>query len=53
MNWPNSTRRARVQEMRYFAGLGEEEIAATLGVTARTVRRDWDKARILLYAALK
>jgi RNA polymerase sigma factor (TIGR02999 family) len=46
-------RLARVVEMRYFAGLGEEDIAATLGVTSRTVRRDWDKARTLLFAALK
>ncbi len=46
-------RLGKVVEMRYFAGLDEEEIAATLGVTARTVRRDWDKARTLLFAALK
>jgi RNA polymerase sigma factor (TIGR02999 family) len=43
----------RVVEMRYFAGLSEEEIAAALGVTDRTVRRDWEKARLLLAAALK
>jgi RNA polymerase sigma factor (TIGR02999 family) len=43
----------RVVEMRYFAGLSEKEIAATLGVTERTVRRDWEKARMLLAAALK
>jgi RNA polymerase sigma factor (TIGR02999 family) len=46
-------RLARVVEMRYFAGLGEEDIAVTLGVTSRTVRRDWDKARTLLFAALR
>ena len=46
-------RLARVVEMRYFAGLGEVDIAAALGVTDRTVRRDWDKARTLLFAALK
>jgi RNA polymerase sigma factor (TIGR02999 family) len=46
-------RLARVVEMRYFAGLGEEDIAAALGVTDRTVRRDWDKARTLLFAALR
>ena len=40
-------------EMRCFAGLTEEEIAATLGVTDRTVRRDWQKARLLLVAALE
>lgn len=46
-------RLAQVVEMRYFAGLSEEDIAASLGVTDRTVRRDWDKARTLLYGALK
>ena len=45
-------RLARVVEMRYFAGLTEEEIAAALGVTDRTVRRDWQKARLLLLASL-
>ena len=46
-------RLARVVEMRYFGGLGEAEIAEAMGVTDRTVRRDWDKARTLLFAALK
>ncbi len=46
-------RLARVVEMRYFAGMKETEIAAALGVTDRTVRRDWEKARLLLAAALK
>lgn len=35
-------------EMRYFAGLGDAEVAAALGVTDRTVRRHWDRARVLL-----
>ena len=46
-------RLVKVVEMRYFAGLSPDEIAATLGVTSRTVRRDWEKARLLLYAALQ
>ena len=46
-------RLVRVVEMRYFAGLTEEEIAAALDVTERTVRRDWEKARVLLAAMLK
>lgn len=46
-------RLARVVEMRYFAGLKETEIAAALGVTERTVRRDWEKARLLLAHALR
>ena len=46
-------RLVKVVEMRYFAGYTEEEIASSLGVTERTVRRDWDKARTLLFGALK
>ncbi len=46
-------RLAQVVEMRYFAGLTEEDIAGSLGLSARTVQRDWEKARTLLYEALK
>lgn len=46
-------RLAQVVEMRYFGGYTETEIADALGVTDRTVRRDWDKARLLLLAALR
>ncbi len=45
-------RLASVVEMRFFAGFTEAEIAAVLGVTERTVRRDFEKARLLLAAAL-
>lgn len=45
-------RLVRVVEMRYFAGFTEREIAESLGVTERTVRRDWEKARLLLARAL-
>lgn len=45
-------RLAQVVEMRYFGGLGEAEIAEVLGVSERTVRRDWERARLLLQAAL-
>ena len=48
-----SDRLTRVVEMRYFAGMTESEMAEALGVTERTVRRDWEKARILLATALK
>ena len=41
-------RLARVVECRFFGGLSEEEIAEVLGVTVRTVQRDWAKARMLL-----
>ncbi len=42
-------RLTQVVECRFFAGLTEEETALALGVTDRTVRRDWVKARTLLY----
>jgi RNA polymerase sigma-70 factor, ECF subfamily len=45
-------RLCRVVECRYFAGLSDEETAEALGVTARTVRRDWVKARGWLYTQL-
>jgi RNA polymerase sigma factor (TIGR02999 family) len=45
-------RLARVVECRFFAGLTEEEVAEALGVTVRTVQRDWAKARMLLRRAL-
>lgn len=45
-------RMAEVVEMRYFAGMTEAEIADSLGVNERTVRRDWQKARLLLAEAL-
>jgi RNA polymerase sigma-70 factor, ECF subfamily len=45
-------RQRRVVECRFFGGMEEREIAATLGVDERTVRRDWVKARAWLYRAL-
>jgi RNA polymerase sigma factor (TIGR02999 family) len=46
-------RLVKVVEMRYFAGMSEDEIAESLGVSVRTVERDWEKARLFLYRALK
>jgi RNA polymerase sigma factor (TIGR02999 family) len=46
-------RLAKVVEMRYFGGYSEQEIAEALELTDRTVRRDWDKARLLLGAMLR
>jgi RNA polymerase sigma factor (TIGR02999 family) len=40
-----SPRLAQVVELRFFGGLTEEEAAKVLGVTDRTVRREWIKAR--------
>ncbi len=45
-------RKCRVVEMRFFAGLSDEEIAEVLGVTTRTVLRDWKKARLWLLREL-
>jgi RNA polymerase sigma factor (TIGR02999 family) len=41
-------RLARVVECRFFGGLTEEETAEAMGVTARTIRREWVKAKELL-----
>ena len=38
-------RQAQVVELRFFGGLTEEEIAAALKISPRTVRRDWDLAK--------
>lgn len=46
-------RLARVVECRFFGGLTEEEVAEALGITVRTVQRDWAKARMLLRRALE
>ncbi len=45
-------RQAKVVEMRFFAGLTEEEIASVLGVSTRTVKRDWVMAKAWLRAEL-
>jgi RNA polymerase sigma factor (sigma-70 family) len=46
-------RLSRVVECRFFGGLTEEETAEALSVTARTVRRDWVKAKGWLHQALR
>lgn len=45
-------RKCKVVEMRFFGGLTDAEIAEVLGVTTRTVLRDWKKARLWLYREL-
>jgi RNA polymerase sigma factor (TIGR02999 family) len=45
-------RLSRLVELRFFAGLTEEETAQTLGTSERTVRRDWLKARAFLFHTL-
>jgi RNA polymerase sigma factor (TIGR02999 family) len=46
-------RLAKVVELRYFAGLSEIEIASLLKRSERSIRRDWQKARLFLLASLK
>ncbi len=46
-------RLAQVVELRYFAGLSEANIGELLNCSERTVRRDWQKARLFLLAELQ
>jgi RNA polymerase sigma factor (TIGR02999 family) len=46
-------RLAQVVELRYFAGLSELEIASLLKRSERSIRRDWQKARMFLLASLQ
>jgi RNA polymerase sigma factor (TIGR02999 family) len=43
---------AQVVELRYFAGLSEQEIAELMKRSERSIRRDWQKARMFLLASL-
>jgi RNA polymerase sigma factor (TIGR02999 family) len=45
-------RLSRIVDMRFFAGLSVEETAGALGLSERTVKREWQKARAFLYAEL-
>jgi RNA polymerase sigma factor (TIGR02999 family) len=45
-------RKAQVVEMRFFGGMKEDEIAEVLGVNEKTVRRDWQFAKLWLYREL-
>ena len=49
----NDPREAKVVELRFFGGLSEEEIAHVLRVSDRTVRREWDHAKVWLLRELK
>jgi RNA polymerase sigma-70 factor, ECF subfamily len=46
-------RYCQIVELRYFAGLTEEQVAETLEISARTVRRDWSVAKAWLYRELQ
>jgi RNA polymerase sigma-70 factor, ECF subfamily len=45
-------RAAQVVELRYFAGLTEEQTALILGISVTTVKRDWAFAKLWLYDRL-
>jgi RNA polymerase sigma factor (TIGR02999 family) len=45
-------RQARVVEMLFFGGMTEEEAAESLGISARTVKRDWRSARAWLHTQM-
>ena len=45
-------RQSKIVELRFFAGMSEEEAGEVLGVSARTVKRDWRIAKAWLYAEL-
>jgi RNA polymerase sigma factor (TIGR02999 family) len=47
------TRKAQVVELKYFAGLNQDEIGHVLGVSSITVRRDWEFAKAWLYDDLQ
>lgn len=49
----HDTRRSKVVELRYFGGLTGAEVAAALGISAETVRRDWHVARLWLRHELR
>lgn len=46
-------RLCRVVELRYFAGMSVEEVAAALDISVRTVKRDWSIARAWLHGELR
>ncbi len=46
-------RQARIVKLRFFAGLGHEEIAALLGIGESSVRREWTLAKAWLFRAIK
>ena len=47
-----SPRAARIVELKFFGGLTGDEVAAQLGVSLRTVNKDWKYAKAWLYRAL-
>lgn len=46
-------RKSRIVELRFFGGLNAEETAEVLGISSRTVHREWDLARAWLFRELR
>jgi RNA polymerase sigma factor (TIGR02999 family) len=46
-------RQSKIVELRFFAGMNEEETGHVLGISSRTVKRDWRAAKAWLFAELK
>jgi RNA polymerase sigma factor (TIGR02999 family) len=46
-------RLAQIVEMRFFAGMTEQEVAEALGISRRTAQRDWENARLFLFSSLQ
>ena len=49
----HDARQARIVELRYFGGLSVEEAASVMGISPRSVKRDWSLARIWLFRELQ
>jgi len=45
--------KAQIVKLRFFVGLNNEEIAALLGVNEKTVRRQWEVAKVRLFQHIK
>jgi RNA polymerase sigma factor (TIGR02999 family) len=48
----HNPRQARIVELRYFGGLSVEQVASVIGVSPRSVKRDWSLARLWLFRQL-
>jgi DNA-directed RNA polymerase specialized sigma24 family protein len=48
----HDARLAEVVDLRYFCGFTFADIAAQRGISVRTVQRDWEKARVMLFQRL-
>jgi RNA polymerase sigma-70 factor, ECF subfamily len=45
-------RQAKIVELRFFAGMNEQEAGEILGISSRTVKRDWRIAKAWLFKEL-